>query len=325
MRIHIHNDPSDPLYVITRRHWDAAVAHAGEIGEGHAVSIGASDVEFARAIGEAEALITCPAMMLRHFPAAAPELKLIFSTVAGVDRLAPFDWLPPGVPLLNNRGAHAKGGEFAIMAVLMLVNHLPALIAAQREQRWEQLHGGVLHGRRLTVIGLGTLGGSAARHAAHFGMHVTGIRARAEPHSFCTRVLIADDLDAVLPETEFLVLACPLTPATRHLIDRRRLGLLPRGAGVINIGRGAVVDQDALGDLLDSGHLGGAVLDVFAEEPIPPGHRLWTTRNLILTPHVSSDDPASYIPRSLDIFFGNLRALNDGRKLPNEVDLARGY
>jgi len=156
-------------------------------------------------------------------------------------------------------------------------------------------------------------------------MHVTGIRARAEPHSFCTRVLIADDLDAVLPETEFLVLACPLTPATRHLIDRRRLGLLPRGAGVINIGRGAVVDQDALGDLLDSGHLGGAVLDVFAEEPIPPGHRLWTTRNLILTPHVSSDDPASYIPRSLDIFFGNLRALNDGRKLPNEVDLARGY
>jgi phosphoglycerate dehydrogenase-like enzyme len=325
MRIHIHNDPSDPLYVITRRHWDEAAARAKDIGAGQAISLGDSDAEFARAIREAEALITCPPVILRQFPTDAPALKLIFSTVAGVDRLAPFDWLPPGVALLNNRGAHAKGGEFAIMAVLMLANHLPALIAAQREARWNQLHGGVLEGKRLTVIGLGTLGGNAARHAAHFGMHVTGIRARAEPHPACARVLTADDLDAALPETGFLVLACPLTPATRNLMDRRRLGLLPGGAGVINIGRGAVLDQDALCDLLDAGHLGGAVLDVFAEEPVPPGHRLWTTRNLIVTPHVSSDDPANYIPRSLDILFDNLRALRDHRPLPNQVDLARGY
>ena len=325
MRVHIHNDPSDPLYVISRAHWDAAVARAGEIGRGHVVTIGANDGEFGAAIGATEALITCPPVILRHFPGPAPALRLVFVTVAGVDRLAPFDWLPPGVALLNNRGAHAKGGEFAIMAVLMLVNHLPALIAQQRAQRWEQLHGGVLAGRRLTVIGLGTLGGSAAAHAAHFGMHVTGVRARPEPHPACNRVVTAAELDAVLPETEFLVLACPLTAATRNLIDRRRLALLPRGAGVINIGRGAVLDQDAVCDLLDAGHLGGAVLDVFAHEPVPSGHRLWATPNLVVTPHVSSDDPANYIPRSLDIFFANLRALAEGRKPPNQVDLARGY
>ncbi len=325
MRIHIHNDPGDPLYLITRAHWDAAVARVGVIGAGNKVSIGETDAEFAAAIGEAEVLLTWPPVILRHFPTAAPKLRFIYVTVAGVDRLAPFDWLPPGVALLNNRGAHDKGGEFAIMAVLMLVNHLPGLIEQQRARRWEQLHGGVLQGKRLTVIGLGTLGGATAHHARHFGMHVTGVRARPEPHPDCDRVITTADLNAVLPETEFLVLACPLTPATRGLMDRRRLRLLPRGAGVVNIGRGPVLDQDAACDLLDEGHLGGAVLDVFAEEPVPPGHRLWTTRNLVLTPHVSSDDPSNYIPRSLDIFFANLRALRDGRPLPNQVDLARGY
>lgn len=325
MRIHIHNDLSDPLYVISREHWQHAAGRAPDISGGHIVSVGATDDEFAAAMRGAEALITCPPVLLRHFPTTPPKLRLIFCTVAGVDRLAPFDWLPPGVLLLNNRGAHAKGGEFAIMAVLMLVNHLPVLIAAQSEQRWEQVHGGVLRGRRLTVIGLGTLGGSAATHAAHFGMHVTGIRAHPEPHPACNRVLTTADLDAVLPETEFLVLACPLTPATRNLLDRRRLSLLPRGAGIVNIGRGAVLDQEAACDLLASGHLGGAVLDVFAEEPIPRGHPLWTAPNLIVTPHVSSDDPANYIARSLDIFFVNLRALRDGLPLPNQVDLARGY
>lgn len=325
MRIHIQNEPGDPLYLITRAHWDHAVERAGPVGVGHSVSIGETGEAFAAAIREAEALIAWPPPILRHFPTAAPKLRLIYVTVAGVDRLAPFDWLPEGVLLLNNRGAHAKGGEFAIMAVLMLMNHLPTLIAQQGAQRWQQHHGGVLEGKRLTVIGLGTLGGAAARHGKHFGMHVTGARAQHEPHPACDRVITTEDLDAVLPDTEFLVLACPLTPATRGLMDRRRLALLPRGAGVVNIGRGPVLDQNAICDLLEAGKLGGAVLDVFAEEPVPPGHRLWRTRNLILTPHVSSDDPANYIPRSLDIFFENLRARQAGRPLPNEVDLARGY
>ena len=105
----------------------------------------------------------------------------------------------------------------------------------------------------------------------------------------------------------------------------RRLNLLPRDAGVVNIGRGALVDQDALCDLLDDGQLSGAVLDVFTPEPIPPGHRLWTTPNLIISPHTSVDDPATYNPHSLDLFFDNLRARQDGRPMPNLFDPARGY
>jgi len=93
----------------------------------------------------------------------------------------------------------------------------------------------------------------------------------------------------------------------------------------VNIGRGELLDQDALCDLLDEEHLSGAVLDVFAPEPIPPGHRLWSTRNLIISPHTSADDPATYNPRSLDIFLDNLHAWRDARPLPNRFDIARGY
>jgi glyoxylate/hydroxypyruvate reductase len=156
-------------------------------------------------------------------------------------------------------------------------------------------------------------------------MHVTGVRATVGPHPHCAEVITTRELDRVLSQTDVLVLACPLTDATRGLIDRRRLGLLPRGAGLVNIGRGALVDQDALCDLLDAGQLSGAVLDVFTPEPIPPGHRLWTTRNLIISPHTSVDDPNTYNPRSLNLFFDNLRARREGRPMPNLFDPMRGY
>jgi phosphoglycerate dehydrogenase-like enzyme len=151
------------------------------------------------------------------------------------------------------------------------------------------------------------------------------VRARPAPHLACERVIGPEAIEDVLPDTEFLVLACPLTEATRGLMTRRRLECLPPGAGVVNIGRGELLDQDALCDLLDQEHLSGAVLDVFKPEPIPPGHRLWTTRNLVISPHTSADDPATYNPRSLDIFLDNLRAWKDHLPLPNRFDVARGY
>ncbi|MBV9735396.1 MAG: D-2-hydroxyacid dehydrogenase [Acidisphaera sp.] len=325
MRIHVQNDPDDPLYEITPAQWRDAASRAGGIGEGHALSFGETDAALADGLGEAEALVTAVSSIAGGLP-AAPRLRLIFCMSAGLDRLAPFDWLPAGATLLNNSGAHAaKAGEYAVMALLMLAGRLPVHITAQRERRWDKVLGGTVRGRRVTVVGLGSLGGAAAEQAARFGMDVTGVRTRAEPHPACARVVATDALDSVLPQTEFLVLACPLTPATRNLLDRRRLSLLAEGAGVVNIGRGPLLDEDAICDLLEAGRLGGAVLDVFAEEPVPQGHRLWTTRNLVMTPHVSTDDPATYNPLSLDIFFANLRAWAAGEPMPNAVDPARGY
>ena len=326
MRIHVQNLASTSNFPVTPAQWDAACARAPDVSAGHEVSFGDTPEAFAAAMRDAEALVSHTAAVAKLFPADAPKLRVIFCTSAGLDRLAPFTWLPDGVALLNNRGTHgAKAGEYGIMALLMLASGIPRFAGDQRAERWSPRHGSVLAGRSVVVVGLGTLGGAVAGQAARFGMDVTGVRTRAEPHPDCTRVVAFTDLDAVLPDAEFLVLAPPLTDLTRGLLDRRRIGLLPLGAGVVNIGRGALLDQDALCDALDAGALGGAVLDVFVPEPVPPGHRLWRTPNLLMTPHVSADDPLTYNPLSLDIFFRNLRALRDGAPLPNRFDPARGY
>lgn len=323
MRIHVQNLPTMFGEPITMAQWEDAAARAG-MGH-HEMSMGHTMEEYLAAIPQVEALVTSTRNTRDLFPAEAPKLRVIFCTSAGLDSV-PFDALPPGVPVLNNSGVHApKAGEYGIMAILMLASWMPTLIGAQREQVWNRLAGSVLAGRRVTVLGLGSLGGAVAERARQFGMRVTGVRTTARPHPDCERVIATSDLDSVLPDTDFLVIACPLTEATRNIVDRRRLDLLPSRAGVVNIGRGPLIDQDALCDRLDDGKLCGAVLDVFVPEPVPEGHRLWTTRNLVMTPHVSCDDPLTYNVRSLDTFFANIVALEAGGPLPNLYLPARGY
>ncbi len=325
MRIHLQSKPSVTNFELSRAEWDDAVGRAPDGATGHDLSFGTTPDAFASGMKDAEILVAHAAAIADGLP-PAPNLKLVYATSAGLDKLAPFDWLPDGVVLLNNRGTHAdKAGEYGLMALLMMVNHVPALMTAQREGRWTPQHGGVLRGNRVVVVGLGTLGGAAAHHAHAFGMHVTGVRTKAEPHPACARVVAVSEFDGVLADADYLYLATPLTPQTRHILNRSRIAKLPKGASVANVGRGALIEQDALADALDAGHLGGAVLDVFDPEPIPPGHRLWTTPNLIITPHVSADDPATYNARSLDIFLDNLRAFRDGNALPNRFDTTRGY
>lgn len=326
MHIHLQNPAGKSAFFFDRAMWDEAVARAGADRAAHHVTIGTAPADFDAALPSMEALVTDTATIRQMFGKPAPALKLVFLTSAGLDGLAPWDWLPPGAVLLNNRGTHAaKIGEFGLMALLMLANRIPRMVSNQRAGVWQEVWGNVLGGRAVTIVGLGTLGSAVAAQAVRFGMVVTGIRANPAPHPDCARVLGAEALDAVLPGTEFLVLACPLTPATRNIMDRRRLNLLRTDACVLNIGRGGLLDQDALCDMLDADRLAGAVLDVFTPEPIPPGHRLWTTRNLIISPHTSADDPDTYNPRSLDIFLQNLRAWREGRPLPNRFDTARGY
>lgn len=326
MRIHLQSHPDAHNFPLTRQEWDAAIARNPDIGTDHDVTFGDTEEAFRAAIGTAEALISQTAALARLVPFKAPRLRMVYCTSAGLDKLAPFDWLPPGVALLNNRGTHGeKAGEYGLMALLMLACRIPALVTAQRHGSWTPLHGSALAGRHLVVVGLGALGGTTAKHAKHFGMRVTGVRRRPAPHPSCDQVIGMEALDDVLPDAEFLFLAPPLTPLTHHLLDRRRIALLPRGAGVVNIGRGGLIEQDALLDALDESRLGGAVLDVFTPEPVPIGHRLWDTRNLLMTPHVSADDPLTYNARSLDLFLENLRAMLDGHPMPNQFDMAQGY
>ncbi len=325
MRIHLQSKPSPTNFALTQANWDTAAASAPDVAEGHSLSFGEGADAFAAGMTDAEVLVCHTSALADGLP-PSPALRMIFVTSAGLDKLAPFDWLPDGVALMNNRGTHAaKAGEYGLMALLMLINRIPAQVTAQRDGAWRMTHGSVLRGHRVTIVGLGSLGGSTAAHAHAFGMQVTGVRTAATPHPSCHEVITMDELDRVLPKTEILFLATPLTPATKGLLSRERIGMLPPGAGVVNIGRGGLIEQDALLDALDSGHLGGAVLDVFEPEPLPPGHRAWKTKNLIVTPHNSADDPGTYNVRSLEIMLENLRAHRDGAPLPNRFDIARGY
>ena len=172
MRIHIQNHPRQPaVFLVTPEQWVEATARAGEAGHGHEVSFGASEAEFAAVMPEVEVLISGPAA-LKHMlpdlqPNRAPALRLIFSTSAGIDGLAAKE-MPP-VPFANNRGAHAeKAAEFVIMALLMLANGMPECIEDQKNRHWSQRFTRGLRGRRLTVLGLGAMGGAAAEQAAHF-------------------------------------------------------------------------------------------------------------------------------------------------------------
>jgi phosphoglycerate dehydrogenase-like enzyme len=281
------------------------------------------------AAGFDAALRTAEVLVVGHLDAKdlagkAPRLRWIQSTNAGVEDVTPH--LPPGVTLTNASGVHGpKGGEFALTALLMLNHALPHFVTRQRERRWDQRFMTTIAGKTVVVVGLGRLGEGVVKLARRFGLRVIGIRRSGKPHRLAHAVYAPHQLHKALPGADFLVITTPLTPETRGLIGRRDLDLLPRHAGVVNLGRGAVLDNAALAEKLSRGELAGAVLDVVDPEPLPPDSPLWRTPNLIITPHCAVDDGQRYVPRCLDIFFDNLRRYLAGRPLRNRVDPARGY
>ena len=140
------------------------------------------------------------------------------------------------------------------------------------------------------------------------------------------RVWKIDALDRILPETDLLVMSLPSTPETQGILNRERILSLPRGAFVVNVGRGSAIDEEALADSLDSGHLGGAALDVFQTEPLPLDSRLWKTKNLLITPHVAGNLTLDYtLDKNVDMFLEDLDNFCTGRPLRYVVDRTRGY
>jgi phosphoglycerate dehydrogenase-like enzyme len=326
IRCHIQNHPGQvAAFQAPEQVWRAGAARHPELADRLEVSIGWTDDDFERAIGSAEILFTWIAVLRERFRDAAaaplaPALRMIYVTSSGVDQAAPLDWLPPGVMLVNNRGTHGpKAGEWGLMAILMLANLIPRHVTFQRERRWQKAFSSGLAGQTLVSIGVGALASQTLHHVRGFGMQVIGVRAHEAPHPDCDEVVPVERLDEVLPRADHLLIACPLTDATRGLVTRERLAMLKPEAGVVNMARGGILDQEALCDMLDQGRLSGAVLDVVTPEPPPADSRIWTTPNLIVTPHVSADDPTTYTPRSIDIFYANLRAWLDGEPVPNHV------
>jgi phosphoglycerate dehydrogenase-like enzyme len=326
-KLHVHLENSSKrsaLFYLTEEKWSAAAKRHRALAKNVRVTIGWDEDILDQALKTADVMInsTPPGENLRE---RAPRLRWIQTTGAGVDALMPFDWLPDGVTLTNNRGAHgAKAQDSCAMALLMLNSRMPQILANQREKRWQQIFSTPISGKTALVIGFGDLGQGAGRAAKKLGLEVIAITRSGKPAKPADAVYPVSRIDRVLPKADFVVVTAPLTPSTRGLMNRERLALLKPGAGLVNIGRSPIVDYAALSQMLASGALGGAVLDVFDEEPLPPDSALWTTPNLVITPHISCDDPR-YVDRLFDTWFANLERFLAGRKLRNIVDRELGY
>jgi phosphoglycerate dehydrogenase-like enzyme len=256
----------------------------------------------------------------------APGLRWIHCFSSGVDHLLPFDWVPPGVIIVNNRGVHLpKSGETFATFLRMLNARVPGLLTAQRKGRWDRIFTSVIEGRTLVVVGVGKQGEEMAQQAKNMSLYVIGVDIVAKDNTCCDEMLPPERMKEAFEKADFLAITAPLTEKTRGLIDREKLNWLPRKAGIINVARGPLLDQDALHDKLCAGELSGAILDVFDQEPLPPDSKLWETPNLVITPHVSSDDSVNYIPRTLDLTIENLRNDLAGRPLKNVVDTGKNF
>lgn len=263
---------------------------------------------------------------------AAPRARWVQARNAGAGEqlgaaLAEEPALVREVTVTSVSGIHAGPlAEFALLGLLAFVKRLPELERDKASRTWPGVKPtmGVLAGRTVLVVGLGAIGIAVARLAAAFQMQVLGIKRVPDDVPGVDEVAGPDRLAELAQRADALVVTLPLTDDTRGLVDRGTLNALRPGAVVVNVGRGAVVDEAALVDALLDGRLAGACLDVFAEEPLPPDSPLWELDNVILSPHMAArtDDEDA---RAVALFADNLRRHLDGEPLRNRVDPERLY
>ncbi|MGI6253887.1 MAG: NAD(P)-dependent oxidoreductase, partial [Aminivibrio sp.] len=211
------------------------------------------------------------------------------------------------------------------MFLYMLNSAMPRLYTAQRNRTWDRAFTTVIRGKKLVVLGVGHQGGEIARMAREMGLYVTGIHPNRREHPHCDRMMANSEMKEAFADADFLAIAAPLTEETRGIIGEEQMSWLPERAGIINISRGPLLDEEALIKNLTEGGLSGAILDVFNTEPLPADSPLWDTPNLVITPHVSSDDVVNYMPLTLDLTITNLRHELAGEPFENVVDVKKGF
>ncbi|HET6602689.1 MAG TPA: glyoxylate/hydroxypyruvate reductase A [Xanthomonadaceae bacterium] len=258
------------------------------------------------------------------FFARFARLRAVFALGAGVERLLGRDDLPAEVPLLRllDAGMAAQMFEYALVGVLAWQRRMPEYASQQSRQRWQPLPARARSDVRVGVLGLGAIGSAVARSLAALDYRVSGWSRSPKTVAGCQALHGTDALCVVLAQTDVLVNLLPSTPYTRGLLDARRLRQLPVGAYVVNAARGDQLDAQALLALLESGHLSGALLDVFATEPLPADSPLWRHPRVTLTPHVAA---VTQIDPAVAQILAGIAGIEAGRMPPGRVDRALGY
>jgi glyoxylate/hydroxypyruvate reductase len=263
--------------------------------------------------------------------ARAPRLGWVAATAAGAGEQVRAAGLSAEtlerVAVTTAAGAHAGPlAEFAMFGLLALAKDAFRLQRDQADRSWPgRRPTGELRGRTVVVLGLGAIGRETARLASAFGMRVLGVRRHPDgPVEGVDEVHPTAELQSVLPQADALVVTLPLTDETAGLLDAKALDALPRGALFVNVGRGGVVDEEALVERLRSGWIGGAVLDVFATEPLPTESELWALDNVLVSPHTAALSVHEN-ERIVELFLDNLRRWLAGEPLRNRVEYGNWY
>jgi phosphoglycerate dehydrogenase-like enzyme len=280
--------------------------------------------------GMADADVAFTWTMTPEMLRGAGRLRWVHSSAVAVGTLPLRDLAARGVMVTNSRGIQSPAiAEHVIACLLALAKRLPRIIRHQHVGQWTQndfvgdASPWLVQGRTLGIVGLGTIGQAVAARAAALGMRVIGVRRRPELGGI-PEVVGPDRLADVMASSDVLVLAAPWTSATNRLMDAAALASMKRGSVLINVARGQLVDEDALAAAVSRGHLAGAALDVFNEEPLPPASPLWGLPNVIVTPHTSGFR-ADHWDAVVDLFEVQIDRFRSGQPLLNTVDPEAGY
>jgi phosphoglycerate dehydrogenase-like enzyme len=281
-----------------------------------------------------------PAEVFDRVLGRAPALRWVHSATAGVERVLTPASRARGLVITNARGVFSRPiAEYVLMMMLTAARRLPQLLELQAERTWQPLEARELRDVTVGIVGLGSIGRAVGALATAFGCRVLATRRRPEAGTDASdgagdepflgtlmldRVLSPAQLPEMLAECDFVVLAAPLTEGTRGIISDEAIAHMKPGAWVINVARGELVDERALTRALREGRLGGAVLDTFLEEPLPPTSPLYAIPNLIITPHTAWSS-TRVLDRSVGLFAENLRRYAAGQPLANVVDPNAGY
>ncbi len=259
------------------------------------------------------------------------SLKWLCVPWAGVDSImGPGYFENEDCLLTNSAGAYGVSiAEHMIATSLVMMRRLDQFIIETKNGQWRSPRPQKsLKDCRITVLGTGDIGTTFASRARAFEpAAIIGVcRSGKSSAPVYDKVLSVSELDSILPQTDLLAMSLPATPETKKILSRERLALLPEGAYIVNVGRGSAIDEESLADNLESGHLAGAALDVFQTEPLPSDHRLWKTKNLLITPHVAGNMTLAYTKdKNVQMFIEDLKNFAQGKPLHYLVDRKLGY
>jgi phosphoglycerate dehydrogenase-like enzyme len=282
--------------------------------------------EFLAMLAQAEVLYDFPRGHVEDLVRVAPELRWVQASMAGAGEIVDRAGLQNTNVVITTASGVYSGplAEFVMMALLTHAKDLNRLRRDKAEKRWREAHTETLYGKTLCVIGLGNIGRAVAERARPFGLRVVGVKRTIREDdvawNYADELYDTRDLHAALRKADYVVVTLPGTPQTYRLLDAEAISTMKQGAYFANVGRGKVVDEGALIEALRGGHLSGAALDVFEEEPLPEESPLWDLENVIVSPHSTDNVPGLTNELQTELFCGNLRRYLEGEPLRNELD-----